>query len=82
MITGFFIDLIYDAFMLLIGGHEPLRFNIDSSVYEFIHDFVAFVFFIIPINGLSVIFSIIVAIIIFRTVVSFIKTIWDLLPGL
>lgn len=80
MITGFFIDLIYNAFMFLIGGHEPLRFNIDSSVYEFIHDFVAFIFFIIPVNGLSIIFSIIVAVILFRSVVSFIKTIWDLLP--
>lgn len=80
MITGYIIDLIYKAFMFLIGGHEPLRFNVDSSVYEFIHDFIAFVFFILPVNGLSVIFSIIVAVIIFRSVDSFIKTIWDLLP--
>ena len=80
MITGFIIDLIYNAFMFLIGGHEPLRFNVDSSVYEFIGDFVAFIFFILPIDGLSIIFSIIVAVTIFRSVVSFIKTIWDLLP--
>ena len=33
------IGLIYNVFMYLFGAHEPLRFNISTTVYEFIHDF-------------------------------------------
>lgn len=80
MITELIISLIYNVFMFVFGGHEPLRFNIDSSVYDFICDFMAFIFFIIPVEGLKVILSTIVTVIVFRSVISFIKTIWDLLP--
>ena len=74
MITDTIIGLIYNVFMYLFGAHEPLRFNISTTVYEFIHDFVAFIFFILPMKGLQVIFSIIVAVILFRIVISIIKT--------
>lgn len=80
MVIDAVIGLIYNVFMYLFGAHEPLRFNISTTVYEFIHDFVAFIFFILPMNGLQVIFSIIVAVIMFRITVAVIKTIWDLLP--
>lgn len=80
MITELVINLIYNAFMFIVGGHEPLRFNVDSSVYDFICDFMAFIFFIIPVNGLKVLLSTIVSIIVFRALISLIKTIWDLLP--
>ena len=82
MISDFIIGLIYDIFMFCVSGHEPLRFNIDSSVYEFIQDFMAFLFFILPINGLKVIFSIIITVIFFRILISVIKTIWELIPFL
>lgn len=82
MITDCIINMIYNAFMYLLGSHEPLRFNIESTVYESIHDFLAFLFFILPINGLKVIFVIIVSVIYFRVVISVIKTVWELLPFL
>lgn len=80
MIVDVIIGLIYNVFMYLFGAYKPLRFNISTNVYEFIHDFVAFIFFILPINGLSVIFGLIVSVILFRIVISVIKTVWDLLP--
>lgn len=82
MISDSIIDLIYNAFMYLFGAYKPLRFNISTTVYEFIHDFMAFLFFILPMKGLQVIFGIIVAIILFRIAVSLVKTLWDLLPFL
>lgn len=80
MITDFIIQLIFKIFMFFVDGKEPLRFNIDSSVYEYIKDFVAFIFYILPIEGLKPIFSIIVSIIVFRITISVIKTIWNLVP--
>lgn len=82
MISDLIVSLIYNIFMFIVNGREPLRFNIESSVYEFIHDFMAFLFFILPIGGLKRIFSIIVSIIVFRIIIAIVKTIWDLLPFL
>lgn len=80
MITDLLINIIYKAFMFVAEGHKPLRFNVDSSFFEVIHDFIAFIFFILPVNGLKTIFSIILMIIGFRIFISVIKTLWDLLP--
>ncbi len=80
MISDFILGLIYKIFMFAVKGKDPLRFNVDSSVYEYVKDFVAFIFYILPIHGLKPIFTIIVAIIAFRVVISVIKTIWNLLP--
>lgn len=82
MIINAIMDLIYKAFMFLFGDCEPLRFNVSSTVYGFIHDFMAFIFFILPMEGLQTIFGIIVSIILFRVIVSLVKTLWDLLPFL
>lgn len=80
MISDAILELVYKIFMFAVHGKDPLRFNINSSVYEYVHDFVAFIFFILPIHGLRPIFTIIVAIIGFRIIVAVIKTFWDLLP--
>lgn len=80
MITDFIFGVVYNLFMFLVDGKEPLRFNVDSSVYEFVKDFIAFIFYILPIQGLKPIITIIVSIIVFRVTVSVIKTIWNLLP--
>lgn len=80
MIIDFILGIIYNVFMHFVGGYDPLRFNIDSSVYESVHDFMAFIFFILPIQGFIPIIDTIFYIIVFRAIVSFIKTLWDLLP--
>lgn len=82
MIINFILDIIYNIFMFFVDGYDPLRFNIDSSVYEAVHDFLSFIFFILPIRGLLPIIDIIFAIIFFRALISFIKTLWDVLPVL
>lgn len=80
MITDIFVTLIYDLFMFFLGGYEPLHFNIDTTVFRTFTDFLAFIFYILPINGLLPIVTIVVGITMFRVIVSLIKTVWDLLP--
>ena len=80
MITDIFVTLIYDLFMFFLGGYEPLHFNIDTTVFRTFTDFLAFIFYILPINGLLPIVTIVVGITMFRVIISVIKTIWDLLP--
>ena len=80
MITDYIIDLIYKIFMFFLSGHEPLDFNIDINFVDTITDFLGFIFYVIPINGLAPIISIIVTITAFRILIAVIKTLWDLLP--
>lgn len=80
MITDAIINLIYDAFMFFLGAYEPLQFNMDTTVFRTLSDFLAFIFYIIPMYGLKPMVIIIIGIIGFRIVISVIKTIWDLLP--
>lgn len=80
MITDAIINLVYDIFMFLLGGYEPLTFNIDTTVFRTFSDFLAFIFYILPVDGLMPMVGIFMGIMTFRIVVSIIKTIWDLLP--
>lgn len=66
--------------MFFLDGHEPLDFNIDISFVDVITDFLGFIFYVIPISGLTPIISIIVTIVAFRIIIAIVKTIWDLLP--
>ena len=80
MITDIFVTLIYDLFMFFLGGYEPLHFNIDTTVFKTFSDFLAFIFYILPINGLLPIVTIVVGITMFRVIIRVIKTIWGVLP--
>lgn len=80
MITDAVINIIYDIFMFLLGGYQPLAFNMDTTVFRTFSDFLAFIFYILPVQGLLPIVTIFVSIMMFRIVISVIKTIWDLLP--
>lgn len=80
MITDIVINLIYNLFMFFLGGFEPLTFNIDTTVFRTFSDFLAFIFYILPIDGLLPIVTIFIGLMLFRIIISVIKTIWDLLP--
>jgi hypothetical protein len=80
MVVDFAINIAYKVFMFFFGGFEPLRFNFDISVYSTFNNFISFIFYIIPIDGLKPIISLIISITLFRVIVSIVKTVWDLLP--
>lgn len=80
MITDALITLIYDAFMFFLGGYEPLQFNVDTTIFRTFSDFLAFIFYILPIDGLLPIVTIFIGLMLFRIIISVVKTVWDLLP--
>lgn len=80
MLTDAVITMFYDIFMSFLGTNEPVDFNIDTTVFKTISDFLAFIFYILPIDGLLTIVSIFIGLMIFRIIISVVKTIWDLLP--
>ncbi len=80
MLTDAIISMFYNIFMSFLGTNEPIEFNIDTTVFKTISDFLAFIFYILPIDGLLSIVSIFIGLMIFRIIISVVKTIWDLLP--
>ncbi len=72
--------MFYNIFMSFLGTNEPIEFNIDTTVFKTISDFLTFIFYILPIDGLLSIVSIFIGLMIFRIIISVVKTIWDLLP--
>lgn len=80
MLTDAIISMFYNIFMSFLGTNEPIDFNIDTTVFKTISDFLAFIFYILPIDGLLTIVSIFIGLMIFRIIISVVKTIWDLLP--
>lgn len=82
MITDAIIGIAYNIFMFLFGGFQPLHFNFDIKLVDTVKDFLAFIFFILPMDGLLDIVPVIIIIVLFRILISFIKTVWDLIPFL
>lgn len=80
MLTDAIISMFYNIFMSFLGTNEPIEFNIDTTVFKTISDFLTFIFYILPIDGLLSIVSIFIGLMIFRIIISVVKTIWDLLP--
>lgn len=80
MLVDGILELIYKAFMFVMGGFQPLHFNIDLKLVDIVEDFLAFIFFILPIKQVMGVIPLIILIIGFRILIAFIKTIWDLLP--
>lgn len=80
MILDSIIDIIYRLFMNFLDGYKPLSLDIDITFFDTLTDFFAFIFYVLPIDGLKPIIGIILAIMGFRLVIVIFKTIWDVLP--
>lgn len=70
------IQLIAD----MTNGLEKLHFTVSNGFYEVLDNYLSFAVWILPWRELAPIVIFIFSMFIFRTVVSIIKTIWNLLP--
>lgn len=79
-------ESLLDIFLNLLNGVFSLLpdIEIDLSPYEdainTFFDFFQYVFYFFPMDTVSYVVSIIIIFHLFKIVVSFIKTVWDLLP--
>lgn len=80
MITEKIMNLINNIFIRFFIGWEDIDLLINESLWEPVHDFFAFLFYVLPIKTVIAIFGLFLATMAFRIIVSLIKTLWDLLP--
>lgn len=70
-------------FNILVGLLEILpdiSWSVDSSAFTSFLSFISVVLYLLPIDTLFVMFSIVMCIMSFKIGVALIKTIWDILP--
>lgn len=82
MITDFILSIFYFIFDKFISFIPNIDLSVLNNLLDSVKDIIAFIAFILPLSAFVVIFNIIVNIVIFCVVISFIKTLWDLLPVL
>lgn len=80
MIVEALLSVVFGVVNLLLMPLNIVNLVVDSSAFTPILEFINMALYLIPFRQLMPIFSFFVGIMFFRIIVSFIKTIWDLLP--
>ena len=80
MITKAFLNLVFGFVSLFFSLMPEVTWSVDTSAFRYILDILGFVGYMFPWHTVVEIVSAIISICIFRIVVSFIRTVWALLP--
>ena len=79
IIEGLF-NLLFLPIEILLAPLTVINFFVDSSIFAPILSFLNMATYLIPLKALMPIVLFSVSLMVFRIVVSIIKTIWDLIP--
>ena len=80
MIAEGLLSVVFGIVNILLMPLNVINFVVNSSVFTPIVEFINMALYLIPFKQLMPIFAFFVSMMLFRIVVSIIKTIWDLLP--
>ncbi len=80
MIGAFLLDIIFNIVSGFLSLLPAVDISVDSSAFEYFLGICRVAVYMLPTRTVSAILSLIVSLTIFRIVIAFIKTIWDLLP--
>lgn len=80
MIGEFLLDIIFGVVSGFLALLPDFTWSVETSAFEYFMSILKFAGYIFPWSTVVAIVSIIIGLSIFRIVISFIKTIWGLLP--
>ena len=80
MITEALLNIFFGALDIVMGFIPIFNFSFDHNALQTFFDIVKSVSYLLPMDTIGSIFSIIVNIVTFRVVVATIKTVWALIP--
>ena len=80
MITEFIINMIFASISLFFNLIPQISFTIPADIVSNLTEFFHVIFYVVPVSTFLSIVGISVALHSFRTIISLIKTIWNLLP--
>lgn len=80
MISEFFLDIVFGFVSGIFKVLPDFAWSVDTSAFEYFQDILKIVGYLFPWGTVTAIVVLIFDIMVFRVVISFIKTIWQLLP--
>lgn len=80
MISEFFLNIIFGIVSGFFNLMPDITWSVETTAFQYFMDILRFAGYMFPWGTVVAISSIIIAICLFRIVVSFIKTIWAMLP--
>ena len=80
MISEFFLNIIFGLVSGFFSMMPDITWSVDTTAFQYFMDILKFAGYMLPWGTVVSIVSVIFSICVFRIVVAFIKTIWDLLP--
>lgn len=80
MVSEFLINLVWALIKPLIDLMPEIELNVSMESLRFFLDACSAVSYLLPMSDIIIMIGIIIAITAFRVIISFIKTIWELLP--
>lgn len=80
MLTKMLIDLAFGLLTGLFSLIPDISWNVPVSVVSGVTQFFHVIFYIVPMDTVFAIASIVIALHSFRIVIALIKTLWDVLP--
>lgn len=80
MVTEIILNVVFSILQLFLNIMPDIQWNIDDGLMGGFIELIRVVSYLFPMGTVSTIFGIVVSLLIFKAVVSLIKTVWALLP--
>lgn len=80
MISEFFLNIVFTLVEWLLSPLPEIDISLNYDATTYFFSIVRSVLYLLPVNTIISIISIIIALGLFRIFIAIVKTIWDLLP--
>lgn len=80
MISEFFLNIVFGFVNLFFEAMPDITWDVNTTVWQYAKDILDMVAYLLPWQTVCDIIKFFWGIIIFRVLVSFVKTLWDVLP--
>lgn len=80
MVSQFFLDVVFSLVNNFFKLMPDITWNADTSAFAYFISILQVVSYMLPMKSVAAVISIIFGFNVFKIVISFIKTLWDLLP--
>lgn len=80
MVGQFLLDIVFGLISGFFNLLPDFSWNVETSAFSYFISIIEVAAYMLPLQTISTIIGLIFWITVFQIVVSFIKTIWDLLP--
>ena len=80
MISEFVMNIVFNFVSGIFSLLPDIHWSIDTTFFDYWSDIVSVVTYMLPMAAVASIINTIIALTIFRIVIAFLKTVWDVLP--